>query len=123
MVFLLSVVSKCHTSALIARLHLWLEENAATWISQKLFYCTFGWRKMPQFGNIKLDFAITVLLLIRYLTVMLLLKKCLKMKAQNVIVVFADFRKAFDSVRHDKLSDCIRIQGTGEVVWCYWGYV
>ena len=41
---LLSVVSKCYTSVLNARLYFWLEENAAkygmsSWISEKLFYC------------------------------------------------------------------------------------
>ena len=85
-------------------LYLWLEENAAIWEYQ------------PGFRN---DCSTVDQIFNRYAFV----QKCLKMKAQNVIVAFADFRKTFDSVRHDKLSDCIRIQGVGEVVWCYWGYV
>ena len=34
----------------------------------------FGWRKMPQLQNVKLDFIKTILLLIKYLTFMLLFK-------------------------------------------------
>ena len=104
--FLLSVVSKCHTSALIARLYLWLEENAAISEYQP------GFRRKKNCSTVDQIFN-------RYAFV----QKFVKMKAQNFIVAFADFRKAFDSVRHDKLLDCIRIQGIGEVVWCYWGYV
>jgi hypothetical protein len=28
-----------------------------------------------------------------------------------MIVAFVDFKKAFDSVRHDKLIDCLKNQG------------
>ena len=40
-----------------------------------------------------------------------IVKKCLRKKGQKLYVAFVDFRKAFDSVWHDKLLDCIRNQG------------
>ena len=40
-----------------------------------------------------------------------IVQKCLRKKGQKLYVAFVDFRKAFDSVRHDKLLDCIRNQG------------
>ena len=40
-----------------------------------------------------------------------IVQKCLRKKGQKLYVAFVDFRKAFDSVRHDKLLGCIRNQG------------
>ena len=39
-----------------------------------------------------------------------IVQKCLKRKGQKLYVAFVDFRKAFDSIRHDKLLECIRNQ-------------
>ena len=39
-----------------------------------------------------------------------IVQKCLRKKGQKLYVAFADFRKAFDSVRHDKLLYCSRNQ-------------
>ena len=35
---------------------------------------------------------------------------CLSKNGQTSYVVFVDFRKAFDPIRHEKLLDCIRNQ-------------
>ena len=86
----LSVVSKCYT-VLNARLYFWLEENAA------ITECQAGFRKncstVDQIFNV---YAIV--------------QKCLRKKGQKLCVALVDFRKAFYSVRHDKLLDCIRNQ-------------
>ena len=69
----------------------------------------FGWRKTTQLQNVKMDS--TILLLIEYLNFTILLKtKCLKKKGQKLYAAFDDFRKPFDSVRHDKL---LEIKGLG----------
>ena len=39
-----------------------------------------------------------------------IVQKCLRKKGQKLYVAFVDFRKAFDSVRHDKLLYCSRNQ-------------
>ena len=39
-----------------------------------------------------------------------IVQKCLKKKGQKLYVAFVDFSKAFDSIRHDKLLECIRKQ-------------
>ena len=91
-VSLLSVVSKCYTSVLNARLYFWLEENAA------ITECQAGFRK--NYSTVDQIFNLYAIV-----------QKCLRKKGQKLYVAFVDFRKAFDSVRHDKLLDCIRNQG------------
>ena len=84
-------LSKCYTSVLNARLYFWLEENAA------ITECQSGFRK--NYSTVDQTFNL-------YATV----KKCLRKKGQKLYVAFVDFWKAFDSVRHDELSDCIKNQ-------------
>ena len=91
-VSLLSVVSKCYTSVLNASLYFWLEENAA------ITECQAGFRK--NYSTVEQIFNLYAIV-----------QKCLRRKGQKLYVAFVDFRKAFDSVRHDKLLDCIRNQG------------
>ena len=89
---LLSVVSKCYTSVLNARLYLWLEENAA------ITACQAGVRK--NYSTVDQIFNLYAIV-----------QECLRKKGQKLYVAFVDFRKAFDSVWHDKPLDCIRNQG------------
>ena len=86
---LLSVVSKCYTSVLRARLHLWLGENTA------ITECHVGiyHSAVDQIFNL---YAIV--------------QNCFKKKAQKLYVSFVDFRKAFNSVRHDKHLDSVKYQ-------------
>ena len=91
-VYLLSVVSECYTSVFGTRLYLSLEENAAIMESQAEF------RKI---------YSIVDQILNLYAIVQI----CLNKKGQTAYVAFVDFRKAFDSVRHEKRLNCIRNQG------------
>ena len=38
-------------------------------------------------------------------------QKCLKKKGQQLYIAFVDFRKAFDSVRHNKLFQAVQQEG------------
>lgn len=91
-VSLLSVISKCFTKVLNTRLYVWLEENS------KISELQAGFRKnystTDQIFNL---YAIT--------------QKCLNRKGQKLYVAFVDFRKAFDSVNHQKLLDVLRSEG------------
>jgi hypothetical protein len=40
-----------------------------------------------------------------------LVQKTLDKKGRKLYVAFVDFKKAFDSVRHDKLLECLNMQG------------
>ena len=51
-------------------------------------------------------------------TLYAVVQKCLSKKGKKLYVAFVDFRKAFDSVRHDKLLECIRNQGIKGKFFC-----
>ena len=91
-VSLLSIVSKCYTSILNTRLYNWLEEN------DKIVEMQAGFRRnystTDQIFNL---YAIT--------------QKCLNKKGQKLYVAFVDFKKAFDSVHHDKLLQAMQKEG------------
>ena len=100
---LLNVASKCYTSILNARLYLWLEENATVTECQAGFY--------KNYSTVDQTFNICAIV-----------QKCLKKNGQKLYVTFVDFRKAFDSVRHDKRLDCIRNQGIKGMFVCVCSY-
>ena len=83
-VSLLSIVSKCYTSVLNTRLYNWLEENDKIVEMQAGFHRNYS--TTDQIFNL---YAIA--------------QKCLNKKGQKLYVAFVDFKKAFDSVHHDKL--------------------
>ena len=73
-------------------MYFWLEENAA------IMECQAGFRKNYSTGD-------------QIFNLYAIVQKCLRKKGQKLCVAVVDFRKAFDSVRHDKLLGCIRNQG------------
>eukprot|EP00745_Piridium_sociabile_P032434 TRINITY_DN5471_c0_g1_i2.p1 TRINITY_DN5471_c0_g1~~TRINITY_DN5471_c0_g1_i2.p1 ORF type:complete len:1139 (-),score=92.24 TRINITY_DN5471_c0_g1_i2:303-3719(-) len=91
-VSLLSVISKCYSSILNARLYNWLEANS------KISENQAGFRK--NYSTVDHIFSLYSIV-----------QKCMCKKGQKLYVAFVDFQKAFDSVRHDKLLDCLRNQG------------
>lgn len=91
-VSLLSIISKCFTTILNARLYSWLEENSKISESQAGFRKNYS--TVDQIFNL---YAIT--------------QKCLSKKGTKLYVAFVDFKKAFDSVNHQKLLEAIRSEG------------
>ena len=45
-------------------------------------------------------------------------QKCLNKKGQKLYVAFVDFRKAFDSLRHDKLLQAVQQEGVKGKFFC-----
>lgn len=93
-VSLLSIISKCYTSILNQRLYNWLEEN------NKIDEGQAGFRK--QYSTIDHIF-----------TLYAIAQKRLSRKGHKLYVAFVDFKKAFDSVHHDKLFEAIKTEGIG----------
>ena len=91
-VSLLSIISKCYTTILNTRLYAWLEENNLISESQA------GFRK--QYSTVDHIFTL-------YATI----QKCVNRRKGKLYVAFVDFRKAFDSVKHDKLIECLKNEG------------
>jgi hypothetical protein len=91
-VSLLSIVSKCYTSVLNTRLYLWLEDN------NKISECQAGFRK--SYSTIDQIFNLYAVV-----------QKTLNTKGRKLYCAFIDFKKAFDSVRHSKLLECLCKQG------------
>ena len=89
---LLSIISKCYTAILNTRLYDWLEDGSMISDSQAGF--RKGFSTVDQIFNL-------------YAAV----QKCQQKKGRKLYVAFVDFRKAFDSVRHDKLLECLKVQG------------
>ena len=89
---LLSIISKCYTSILNKRLYAWLEEN------DKISECQAGFRK--KYSTVDQIFNLYAIV-----------QKCLSQQGKKLYVAFVDFKKAFDSVRHDKLLECVRNEG------------
>ena len=91
-VSLLRIISKCCTSVLITRLYTWLEEN------QRIVETQAGFRR--NYSTIDQIFNLYAIA-----------QKCVNKKGQKLYVAFVDFRKAFDSVRHDKLLQAVQQEG------------
>ena len=91
-VSLLSIVSKCYTTILNTRLYSWLEDNDMLSDSQAGFRRNYS--TVDQIFNL---YSIV--------------QKCLNKKGRKLYTAFIDFKKAFDSVRHNKLLDYIKNQG------------
>jgi hypothetical protein len=89
---LLSVVSKCYTKLLNRRLCSWLRNHNV--ISE----CQSGFRK---------NYSTTDQIYNLYSIV----QRTISEKGRKLFVAFVDFRKAFDSVRHDKLLECLKEKG------------
>ncbi|MCB4762268.1 MAG: hypothetical protein LGB06_08460 [Sulfurovum sp.] len=87
-VSLLSIVSKCYTSSLNTR----LEENDKIVEMQAGSHRNYS--TTDQIFNL---YAIA--------------QKCLNKKGQKLYVAFVDFKKAFDSVHHDKLLQAMQKEG------------
>ena len=98
-VSLLSIVSKCYTSVLNNRLYCWLEENKIIQEGQA------GFRKTYSTTD-------------QIFTLFSIVQKCMSKKHQKLYVAFVDFKKAFDSVRHEKLLECIRNHGVKGKFFC-----
>ena len=91
-VSLLSIVSKCYTSILNTRLYNWLEEN------DKIVEMQAGFRRYYSTTN-------------QIFNLYAIARKCLNKKGQKLYAAFADFKKAFDSVHHDKLLQAMQKEG------------
>jgi hypothetical protein len=87
-VSLLNVVSKCYTKVLNKRLLTWLDTNNV------ITECQAGFRK--QYSTIDQIFNLNALV-----------QKTLARKGRKLYVAFVDFKKAFDSVKHNKLFECL----------------
>jgi hypothetical protein len=85
---LLNVVSKCYTKVLNKRLRTWLDTNNV--ISE----CQAGFRK--NYSTVDQIFNLNALI-----------QKTLSRKGRKLYVAFVDFKKAFDSVKHNKLFECL----------------
>ena len=100
-VSLLSIVSKCYTSILNTRLYNWLEDN------DKIVEMQAGFRR---------NYSTTDLF---FLNLYAIAQKCMNKKGQKLYVVFMDFKKAFDSVHHDKLLQVLQKKGVqGKLFTC-----
>jgi len=89
---LLSIISKCYTSILNLRLYNWLEDN------NKICKEQSGFRKNHSTTD-------------QIFTLYSVVQKCLNKQGQKLYVAFVDFKKAFDSVRHDVLLNAINTEG------------
>jgi hypothetical protein len=85
---LLSIISKCYTKVLNKRLTTWLDSNHI--ISE----CQAGFRKC--YSTVDQIFNLNALI-----------QRTLAKKGRKLYVAFVDFKKAFDSVRHGKLFECL----------------
>ena len=91
-VSLLSIISKCFTSILNTRLSSWLETN------ELISDCQAGFCK----SHSTIDHIFTLYAVVQ---------KCMSKKGRKLYVAFVDFKKSFDSVRHNKLLECMKDQG------------
>jgi len=87
-VSLLSVVSKCYTAILNKRLYTWLETNG------KISETQAGFRK----AHSTVDHIFTLNAVVQ---------KCLSKNGGKCYVAFVDFKKAFDSVQHEKMIEAL----------------
>lgn len=89
---LLSITSKCFTSILNRRLSNWLASES------KIMENQAGFRK--NYSTIDHVF-----------TLHSIVQNCLSKKGRKLYVAFVDFKKAFDSVHHDKLLEALQHEG------------
>ena len=89
---LINVACKCFTSILNKRLYAWLEENKGIVENQA------GFRKNYSTND-------------QIFTLYSAVQKVLSKRGQKLYVAFVDFRKAFDSVNHDKLMNVLYSEG------------
>ena len=90
-VSLISIICKCYTSILNDRLRRWLEEKDVIVENQA------GFRKHYSTSD-------------QIFNLYAIVQKCFS-KSKKLYVAFVDFKKAFDSVRHDKLLEAISSLG------------
>ena len=93
-VSLFSIVSKCYTSILHTRLYNWLGKKRKDKIVEMQAGFNRNYSTTNQIFNL---YAIA--------------QKCLSKKGQKLYVAFVDFKKAFDSVHHDKLLQAMQKEG------------
>ena len=89
---LLSAISKCFTSILNRRLYKWMENE------NKILENQAGFRK--EYTTIDHIFTLHAIA-----------QSCLSRKGRKLYVAFVDFKKAFDSVNHVKLMECLQNEG------------
>jgi hypothetical protein len=87
-VSILSVISKCYTKVLNKRLYEWLDTNSV------ITECQAGFRKC--YSTTDQIFNLNAIV-----------QKTLSRKGKKLYVAFVDFKKAFDSVRRNKLFECL----------------
>ena len=83
---LINVACKCYTSILNRRLYSWMEDNGVIAENQAGFRRAYS--TTDQIYNL---YAV--------------IQKCMSRKGQKLYVAFIDFKKAFDSVNHEKLLE------------------
>ena len=66
---------------------------------------------MKELSKHKLGFAGIIRLQTRFFYLYAIAQKCLNKKGQQLYVAFVDFRKAFDSVRNNKLLQAVQQEG------------
>ena len=96
---LINMACKCYTSILNKRLYSWLENEEVIVENQAGF--RKGYSTTDQIFNL-------------YTVV----QKCLDRKGQKLYVAFIDFKKAFDSVNHEKLLDIAFKEGIRGKFFC-----
>ena len=98
-VSLISILCKCYTSILNARLYLWLEDTHTIVENQA------GFRK----NHSTVDHIFTLYSVAQ---------KCLNSGKRKLYVAFVDFKKAFDSVQHNKLLEAVYKTGVKGKFFC-----
>ena len=91
----LNIISKCYKAVLNTRLCACLEEN------DNFVEAQVGFRRNYSTAD-------------QIFNLYAVVQKCLNKKDQKLYVAFVDFRKAFDSVCHDKLLQAMQQEGVKE---------
>lgn len=96
---LINIVCKCYTSILNRRLYLWMEDNGVIVENQA------GFRR---------DYSTTD----QIFSLHAVIQKSMSRKGQKLYVAFVDFKKAFDSVNHEKLLEIAYLEGIRGKFFC-----
>ena len=99
-VSLINIICKCFTSIMNKRLYLWLEENKVIAENQA------GFRR--EYSTID-----------QIYTLYAIVQKSLSYKGRKLYVAFVDFKKAFDSVQHNKLLTVLKEEGVKGKYFCF----